>query len=132
MDICKEIYPALERRLERIKTEQTNPMALPPAVVIFLPGKEIFWALSHPVRSQDPDWGYGDFDLVYGIADLGMGFPEAGDIYLPEILQGSIKPEVLHPLLLPEKPLAWILAQARVTNSLCQALRQGIAEGVAV
>jgi len=48
-----------------------------PVVKLFTPDANCTWLLSE----IDP----GDHDMAFGLADLGMGFPELGYIYLPEI-----------------------------------------------
>lgn len=49
-----------------------------PVVKLFLPGTSVTWLLTE----LDPD----EPGLAFGLADLGMGFPELGSIWLPELL----------------------------------------------
>ena len=47
-------------------------------VKLFFPDTNCTWLLSE----IDPD----DHDIAFGLCDLGMGFPELGNVLLPEIL----------------------------------------------
>lgn len=48
-----------------------------PAVYIFTPDAAATWVL----------WEYDPTDqIAFGLCDLGMGFPEIGSVYVPEIL----------------------------------------------
>ncbi|WP_346659951.1 DUF2958 domain-containing protein [Chryseolinea sp. H1M3-3] len=50
-----------------------------PVVKLFLPGTACTWLLTE----LDPE----DPDIAFGLCDLGMGFPELGSVYLPELLE---------------------------------------------
>jgi hypothetical protein len=49
-----------------------------PVVKLFTPDADCTWILTE----LDPD----DPDVAFGLCDLGMGFPELGSVYLPEIM----------------------------------------------
>jgi len=49
-----------------------------PVVKLFLPGTACTWLLSE-LASEDEN-------IAFGLCDLGLGFPELGNVYLPEIL----------------------------------------------
>lgn len=55
-----------------------------PVVKLFTPDAQSTWLLTE----IDPD----DQDIAFGLCDLGMGFPELGAVYLPEIreLRGKL------------------------------------------
>lgn len=48
-----------------------------PVVKLFTPDAGATWLISEIYPDQP--------DLAFGLCDLGMGFPELGDVYLPEI-----------------------------------------------
>lgn len=48
-----------------------------PVVKLFTPDAACTWILTE----LDPD----DPDIAFGLCDLGMGFPELGSVYLPEL-----------------------------------------------
>lgn len=50
-----------------------------PVVKLFTPDANCTWLLSE----IDPE----DTDIAFGLCDLGMGFPELGSVYLPEITE---------------------------------------------
>lgn len=52
-------------------------MDLQPVVKLFFPVGAATWLLAYIV----PD----DHNIAWGLADLGMGSPETGDIFLPEL-----------------------------------------------
>lgn len=56
-----------------------NEFDMQPPVKLFNPCGAGTWLLSF-IYPDEPD-------LAFGLADLGQGFPEAGDIYLPELEQ---------------------------------------------
>lgn len=49
-----------------------------PVVKLFTPDANCTWLLTE----IDPE----DTDIAFGLCDLGMGFPELGSVYLPEIV----------------------------------------------
>jgi len=51
----------------------------PPVVKLFLTGSGATWLLSE-IDNED-------HNIAFGLCDLGMGFPELGSVYLPEILE---------------------------------------------
>lgn len=50
-----------------------------PVVKLFLPGTACTWLLT--------ELDLEDENIAFGLCDLGMGFPEIGSVYLPEILE---------------------------------------------
>ena len=51
----------------------------PPVLKIFTPDANCTWLISE-IDPENPD-------IAFGLCDLGMGFPELGDVYLPELLE---------------------------------------------
>ncbi len=49
-----------------------------PVVKLFTPDAQATWLLTE----LDSEFS----DIAYGLCDLGMGFPELGDVYMPEII----------------------------------------------
>ena len=54
-----------------------NPMDLRPVVKLFYPAGTATWLLAYTLPDQP--------EIAWGLADLGLGYPETGDIYLPEL-----------------------------------------------
>lgn len=52
----------------------------PPVVKLFTPDAQATWLISE----MDP-YAEGDEDLLFGLCDLGMGFPELGYVRLSEL-----------------------------------------------
>jgi hypothetical protein len=53
------------------------PIDFPPVVKLFTPDAQATWLLSELY----PD----DRDVAFGLCDLGMGFPELGDVRISEL-----------------------------------------------
>lgn len=49
-----------------------------PVVKLFTPDANATWLLTE-IDSHNPD-------IAFGLCDLGMGFPELGSVYLPELI----------------------------------------------
>lgn len=56
-----------------------SPMDLLPVAKLFYPAGAATWLLAY----TPPD----EPEIAWGLADLGLGYPETGDIYLPELLE---------------------------------------------
>ena len=54
-----------------------------PVVKLFIPDAQATWLLTD-LDSEFPD-------IAYGLCDLGLGFPELGDVYMPEVIALSGK-----------------------------------------
>jgi hypothetical protein len=63
--------------LERMGEAEAD-LARKPVVKLFSPWGSATWLLSE----IDPD----ETDIAFGLCDLGMGCPEMGSVYLPEII----------------------------------------------
>jgi len=59
--------------------EENRDKDHPPVVKLFLTGSGCTWLLSE-IDNED-------HNIAFGLCDLGMGFPELGSVYLPEILE---------------------------------------------
>jgi hypothetical protein len=66
-----------ERLIENGKMDMDQDHT--PVVKLFTPDAACTWLIS----AIYPD----NTDIAFGLADLGLGFPEMGDIYLPEIAE---------------------------------------------
>ena len=66
-----------QANLER-RGEAEADLARKPIVKLFTPWGGATWLISE----IDPE----DTDIAFGLADLGMGCPEMGGIYLPELI----------------------------------------------
>jgi hypothetical protein len=76
----KLITKAARQQLEENfrETERgLDPMDLWPVVKLFNPAGAATWLLAYTVPDQP--------EVAWGLADLGLGSPETGDIYLPEL-----------------------------------------------
>ena len=49
-----------------------------PVVKLFTPDAQATWLLS--------EIDYQESNIAFGLSDLGLGFPELGDVYMPEII----------------------------------------------
>lgn len=56
-----------------------DAMELRPTVKLFYPAGAATWLLAYLLPEDD--------NIVWGLADLGLGCPETGDIYLPELIE---------------------------------------------
>lgn len=65
------------QRDQLIKNGTERPENPKPVVKLFTPWANATWLLTE----LDPE----DERFAFGLADLGLGFPEMGEIYLPEI-----------------------------------------------
>jgi Protein of unknown function (DUF2958) len=85
----------------------------PPVVKLFLPGTGFTWLLTE----LDPE----DEDSAFGLCDLGMGFPELGYVYLPEILELSTPFKVERDLNFEGKyPISVYASAARVVDHITE------------
>lgn len=76
----KLITKAARQQLEENfrKTEKgLSPNDLFPVVKLFYPGGAATWLLAYILPDQP--------EIAWGLADLGLGYPETGDMYLPEL-----------------------------------------------
>ncbi|MBK1724162.1 DUF2958 domain-containing protein [Thiocystis violacea] len=97
-----------------------------PVAKLFLPGTRATWLLTE----LDPQ----DERIAFGLADLGMGFPELGSVWLPELWELNVEvpictengKQVDAAILAVEKdctfvgkaPLSWYAREARAAESL--------------
>ena len=72
------------RMQENFRNRHLNGHDPQPVVKLFTPDAQMTWLLTE----QDPD----EPDLLFGLADLGMGFPELGYVSLSELqtLRGNL------------------------------------------
>lgn len=76
----KLITKAARRQLEENfrKTERgLDPMDFRPVIKLFYPVGAATWLLVYTLPDQP--------EIAWGLADLGLGSPETGNIYLPEL-----------------------------------------------
>lgn len=76
----KLITKAARRQLDENfrETERgLDPMDIWPVVKLFYPAGAATWLLAYTLPDQP--------EIAWGLADLGQGYPETGDIYLPEL-----------------------------------------------
>ena len=113
------------REMEPKKGTEAEPDFWP-VVKLFLLIGEATWLLTE----IDPE----DERVAFGCADLGLGFPEMGSVWLPELLEITVgvpicKPdgtkidEALFtvekdPLFTAKAPLSWYAREARAAGSL--------------
>ena len=81
-----------------------------PVVKLFTPDAGCTWLLSE----IDPE----DQDIAFGLCDLGLGFPELGSVYLPEIkaLRGRLGLPVERDKFFEGKYLISVYAEAARMN----------------
>jgi hypothetical protein len=85
----------------------------PPVAKFFTPGANATWLISE----VDPD----DPDRLFGLCDLGLGFPELGYVSLLELsaLKGPLGLPVERDLhFLADKPLSAYAEEARTTGRI--------------
>lgn len=70
----QQIFTAIQWR-QLLKNSETRPSNAKPVVKFFDPQGAATWLLTECDKE-----GY-----AFGLCDLGMGFPELGSVYLPEI-----------------------------------------------
>lgn len=89
-----------------------------PVVLLHLPFSDCAWLLTE----IDND----DENVAFGLADLGLGFPELGSVYLPELEALKLGPvQVVHDTgWRTQKPLSWWTREAQSRSSLAKALRE--------
>lgn len=78
----KLVTKAARQRLEenfRETEKGLSPTDLLPVVKFFYPAGAATWLLAYTLPDQP--------EMAWGLADLGLGYPETGDIYLPEIFE---------------------------------------------
>ena len=69
-----------DEQLQRLIENGKNPGGdYKPVVKLFTPFARMTWLLTE----IDPD----EHDMAFGLCDLGLGFPELGYVYLPEITE---------------------------------------------
>ena len=93
--------------------EQEEDASRRPVVKWFTPFSAATWLISQ----IDPD----DHDIAFGLADLGMGCPELGSIYIPELkaLKGPLGLGVERDIYWqPRQSLVDYASQARVLGSI--------------
>jgi len=76
--------PEQKAKLLHNGNEENRDKDHAPVVKLFLPFSNCVWLLSE-VDAED-------HNIAFGLCDLGMGFPEMGNVYLPEL------EELKHPL----------------------------------
>lgn len=74
--ITKNLRARLEKNFQHTE-EGVDPGDIFPVVKLFYPAGAATWLLAYTLPDQP--------EIAWGLADLGMGCPEAGDIYLPEL-----------------------------------------------
>lgn len=85
----------------------------PPVVKLFTPDGSATWLLSE----SDPD----DPDRLFGLCDLGLGFPELGYVSLAEIIEVRGKlglPVERDRHFVPDKPLSAYVDEARAAGRI--------------
>ena len=91
---------------------------LVPVVLLTLPFSDCAWMLTE-IDNDDPD-------IAFGMGDLGIGFPELGSVYLPELEQLKLGPVrvVQDPHFHTERTLNWWTREAQSRQSLAAAIRE--------
>lgn len=77
-----------------------------PVVLLHLPFSKVRWLLTE-VEPEDPD-------IAFGLCDLGVGFPELGSVWLPELVDlrhGHLR-VVQDTCFATSKPLSWWVWEA--------------------
>lgn len=89
-----------------------------PVCLLALPFSDCFWLLSE----IDND----DENVAFGLCDLGLGFPELGSVWLPELNGLNMGPLSVQQVtaFVTTKPLSWWTREAQSRQSLAQALRE--------
>lgn len=93
-----------------------------PACLLALPFSDCFWLLTE----IDND----DENVAFGLCDLGLGFPELGSVWLPELRGLNMGPLSVQQVAAfsTTRTLSWWTREARSRQSLAQALRENRTE----
>ena len=103
----------IEDRVRLLVNAIADDQDPPPVVKLFTPDANATWLLSE----CDPD----DPDRVFGLCDLGLGYPELGYVWLKEIaaFRGPLGLSVERDQhFITEKPLSIYAEDARVNGRL--------------
>lgn len=95
---------------------------LKPVALLTLPFSDCAWLLTE-IDNEDEN-------IAFGLADLGLGFPELGSVWLPELAEFRLGPVrvIQDTSFSTSRTLNWWTREAQFRQSLANALRDHRAE----